>query len=157
MSDAQARKRDEQDEAGSATAATERANPPADSPRSTHAESVRQLIQRKTEILSRRDTARANLEEQVMTSPGDDADLSVIDVSADYFSRLAAHHQRELIEIDQALERIHRGTYGECESCGERIGGGRLKNLPYARLCIECQAAEEKGRSAAGPQVKPEL
>lgn len=44
-------------------------------------------------------------------------------------------------EIDAALERIERGTYGSCESCGKAIGDERLDARPVARLCVSCKRA----------------
>ncbi len=46
---------------------------------------------------------------------------------------------RMLKEIDRALGRVERGTYGVCESCGEEISPARLKALPWARYCVTCQ------------------
>ena len=37
-----------------------------------------------------------------------------------------------------ALERIEKGTFGMCESCGSPIGEDRLDALPFARQCIRC-------------------
>ncbi len=52
---------------------------------------------------------------------------------------------REMIEQDRrALRRLDEGTYGMCESCGERIGAGRLRAFPRATLCIACKQAEER-------------
>ena len=47
----------------------------------------------------------------------------------------------ELVESRAALERIDRGTYGRCQSCGGAIGRQRLLALPAARYCIACAAA----------------
>lgn len=44
----------------------------------------------------------------------------------------------ELAEIRTALERIEKGTYGVCATCGDRIGAKRLEALPYATQCINC-------------------
>ena len=41
-------------------------------------------------------------------------------------------------QIDNALLRISKGTYGVCEKCGEPISEARLEALPYATLCIDC-------------------
>ena len=42
-----------------------------------------------------------------------------------------------------ALERIHEGTYGICEGCGERISKKRLKAVPFAKFCVSCQRENE--------------
>jgi DnaK suppressor protein len=113
--------------------------------RDHYGELSRQLAERREEILGRVDVERSHLDEQVMTAPGDAADESVIDTSADYFLRLANTHQHELSEITDALDRMHRGVYGSCESCENPIAVERLRRLPYARNCIDCQAAKERG------------
>ncbi len=125
--------------------------------RKRYPEFSRLLIQRKNEILGRKDSARANLDEQVMTSPGDEGDISVIDTSADYFLKLANTHQRELMEIDAAFDRMSRGVYGICESCEEPISIARLQHKPDARLCIDCQTAAESLRNTSYPGEKPTL
>ena len=43
-------------------------------------------------------------------------------------------------EIDDALDKIKKGTYGVCERCGELIPKARLEALPYARLCVACKS-----------------
>ena len=42
-------------------------------------------------------------------------------------------------EIDDALRKLERGTYGVCETCGQNIMKARLEALPYARQCIACK------------------
>ena len=42
-------------------------------------------------------------------------------------------------EIDDALRKLERGTYGTCETCGQNIVKARLEALPYARQCIACK------------------
>jgi hypothetical protein len=49
--------------------------------------------------------------------------------------------RREVDEIDAALARIAKGSYGHCERCGTAIGRQRLKALPEARLCRVCHDA----------------
>lgn len=57
---------------------------------------------------------------------------------------LGDRDRQKLIEIDEALQRLEKGEYGICESCGENIAPGRLKAQPFARLCINCKAEEER-------------
>lgn len=47
--------------------------------------------------------------------------------------------------IEEALDRIKEGTYGECINCGEEINGKRLEAIPWARYCIRCQELQEQG------------
>jgi DnaK suppressor protein len=65
-------------------------------------------------------------------------------------SRLTERGQVLLRQIDDALERIDRGTFGECERCGNDISHGRLKAMPTAALCIECATAAEKRQRLLG-------
>lgn len=118
-------------------------------------EFARILDERKKEMTERVAAERANLDEQVLTRPGDEADSSVIDTSADYFLSLANTHQHELMEIRDALIRLNRGVYGICESCDLPISVNRLKNLPYARLCVDCQSAIEGTRLRRRLQLFP--
>jgi DnaK suppressor protein len=46
--------------------------------------------------------------------------------------------------IDKALTKMQDGNYGKCEVCGRDIDPARLKALPYAVLCMTCQAKSEK-------------
>jgi len=52
--------------------------------------------------------------------------------------RLSEAESVEIEEIVAALARIETGRYGLCQSCGEEIGEGRLRALPYASSCIDC-------------------
>lgn len=56
---------------------------------------------------------------------------------------LRQHLEDLLLQIGDALDRMKRGTYGICESCGQAISAERLEVLPYARLCVDCQQKKE--------------
>ncbi len=43
-----------------------------------------------------------------------------------------------LRKADNALERLDKGEYGICESCGTAIPIARLAVLPYTTVCVEC-------------------
>lgn len=69
--------------------------------------------------------------------------------------RLALERQMrdQLNEVQAALEKFQKDTYGLCERCGKPIDIARLEALPYAKLCVECktlQAKDAKGRFAPG-------
>jgi DnaK suppressor protein len=45
--------------------------------------------------------------------------------------------------IEEALERIDRGTYGVCRDCGEMISAARLRAIPWTRSCITCKEKQK--------------
>jgi RNA polymerase-binding transcription factor DksA len=47
--------------------------------------------------------------------------------------------------IDEALDKLERGTYGQCDRCGREISEARLNAMPHAIYCMECQAIIEEG------------
>lgn len=47
--------------------------------------------------------------------------------------------QEELQGVEVSLERIEKGTYGFCKNCNKQIPEGRLKLLPTATLCLDCE------------------
>lgn len=50
--------------------------------------------------------------------------------------------RHNLRDVEHALAKIERGTYGLCERCGKRIDRERLEALPSARVCITCKQKE---------------
>jgi len=60
---------------------------------------------------------------------------------------LEANEEVLLEKIDNALKSIKEGTYGKCKICGKDIDIERLKALPYAENCIECQDTISKVKS----------
>lgn len=53
---------------------------------------------------------------------------------------LSAQARAAIEQIDLAVEKIHAGTYGQCETCGTAIPKERLKALPHAALCVTCKS-----------------
>ena len=48
-----------------------------------------------------------------------------------------------LAKVEDALKKIEKGTYGECDRCGREISSGRLNAVPWALYCVDCQDAIE--------------
>lgn len=67
------------------------------------------------------------------------------EVSSDSFKEgiIANQQIQELKEIDEALKRIEKGTYGICEMCDESIAIGRLRAKPFAKFCTPCREIHE--------------
>lgn len=47
--------------------------------------------------------------------------------------------------IEEALDRIGEGEFGECVNCGDDISQKRLDAIPWAPYCIKCQELQEQG------------
>lgn len=62
----------------------------------------------------------------------------------DFALSLLAKEQDAIYEINEALNRIDRGTYGICEMSGNTIPEERLEALPFTRFTVDCQARIER-------------
>ncbi len=71
-------------------------------------------------------------------------DRSVADLITDLNITLIDKHVQETRDINSALIRIHKGTFGICNDCGEPIGYNRLMAYPTAKRCVHCQEVYEK-------------
>lgn len=83
-------------------------------------------------------------------------DPSLSDQGTDTFDRemelnMMGSEQEVLFEIDAALRRIEKGTYGICELTGQPINIERLQALPYVRYTVRAQSELEKGRAHYRP------
>ena len=50
----------------------------------------------------------------------------------------------EIHKVEDALQRIAKGTFGLCLDCGKPIPIERLETIPYAEHCVPCQEEHEK-------------
>lgn len=57
---------------------------------------------------------------------------------------LGDREREKLQSIENALSRIEEGSYGICENCESEIAPARLDAMPFSRLCVSCQAEQEK-------------
>jgi DnaK suppressor protein len=86
----------------------------------------------------------------------DEVDLTSAEQEQDMRMRLRSRETLFMKKIDQALEKIQAGTFGECECCEEHIELSRLEVRPTADLCINCKEEQEMReiRSADGRKSK---
>ena len=81
---------------------------------------------------SRRSEKVSDLVERVANDIQDEIDLSIIQMKTDTLGR-----------IDQALGRLDRDAYGFCSECNEEIAEKRLRALPFAIRCKDCEEVRE--------------
>ena len=82
----------------------------------------------------------------------DEVDLTSAELEQGMRMRLRNREALFLKKIEEALEKIQAGTFGQCECCEEPIELSRLEVRPTATLCIHCKEEEEmrETRSADG-------
>ncbi|MHC4423737.1 MAG: TraR/DksA family transcriptional regulator [Planctomycetota bacterium] len=73
------------------------------------------------------------------------ADIGTDNYEQEFALELMDSERKMLQEIDAALERIERGTYGICEGKGIPIAKARLEAQPWARYCVEYARMLEQG------------
>ncbi len=75
----------------------------------------------------------------------DPVDLAVRNYSKNVMLAVSENDSRQLILINEALERVDDEEYGECQNCNKEINPKRLDAIPWARYCLNCQELVEKG------------
>src|SRR5271169_2785910 len=50
-----------------------------------------------------------------------------------------------LRDVKAALRRIHEGSFGTCIECESEVSPKRLAAVPWAKRCIQCQEAADRG------------
>lgn len=72
------------------------------------------------------------------------ADSGTDNFDRDFALSLLSSDQDAVYEIDAALKRIEKATYGTCELTGKPIPKARLDAIPWARFTVEAQAQLER-------------
>ena len=110
-----------------------------------NAELRRMLEERKREVLTEvqgriRDARSEAASSGKMLEAGESAES---DIQEDIEFALIQMKSETLNKINEALRRLDEGTYGNCFECGEEIAGARLRALPFAVRCKDCEEARE--------------
>ena len=80
----------------------------------------------------------------------DEGSDDIVDRANNAYSRellfsISDGERHTLLRIEEALARLDSGSYGICTNCSREIRAGRLRAMPWARYCIDCQELAEKG------------
>jgi len=103
------------------------------------------LIEARADILNRVRNSRVEFDTLDKTG-GDEADQTMNLIAEQDFLASQQRLTELLIEVDLALVRIEKGSYGVCEETEESIEVERLRALPWTRLSIEGAEIREAAR-----------
>jgi DnaK suppressor protein len=73
----------------------------------------------------------------------DQGESSEVDIQEDIEFALIQMKSETLNKIEAALRRLDENTYGNCFECGDEISEARLRALPFAVRCKDCEEARE--------------
>jgi len=103
------------------------------------------LLARRESLFSQVTEAEMSSRERDLEATQDPADMAANAYTKELLISMSANDRKLLQLIDEALERVERGEYGECVNCGEPLTEKRLDAVPWARYCLKCQDLQERG------------
>ena len=104
----------------------------------------KRLLQMREDIIH---LVRENQDNETENEVGDEADAATKSSERELLFELSDNERQSLDAVEAALRKINTGVYGLCESCRTKIAVARLKAIPHARYCINCQSRFDSPRS----------
>lgn len=99
------------------------------------------LMEMKEDAVTRlKDKKNLDMPEAEVGDPIDDASKSL---DKEILFELSGNSHNTIEQIEAALRKIDKGIYGTCEYCRQPIPKKRIKALPFARYCVNCQHSKE--------------
>ncbi|MGB9894146.1 MAG: TraR/DksA family transcriptional regulator [Candidatus Saccharicenans sp.] len=107
-------------------------------------EEFKKLLLEKKNSLIRKLSQFYNDSKEIETDTALDlVDKAETSYTKEFLLGLTDSEREQLTLIDQALERLQKDEFGLCLICHKEIGKKRLKTIPWAPYCIECQEKKE--------------
>lgn len=111
---------------------------------------MKKVVALRTQLCTERDRIRGCIQQRLLANESNGHLGDIVDVATLTTERARTRAVRHCLEcsqvqVDNALRKLELGTYGLCEECRRRIDRARLKALPSATLCLECQRRSETG------------
>jgi len=106
-----------------------------------HIKRVRAILENQRDALSRRLHSRNAIAVEKAADTMDEVGLAE---ERDLATRILERDFADIRLMEAALIRIKRGTYGLCLRCDEKISLNRLRVMPHAAFCVNCQEAVER-------------
>ena len=103
------------------------------------------LLEKRNELFGRVQAARSAETTHVDKGPADLGDRAIDAMTREISYELTVSERDLVRRIDEALDRMTSGTYGQCVHCMKAVQNARLNAVPWARHCIECQELQDRG------------
>ncbi len=115
-------------------------------------EALRKLLRgERQDALTRVRLLRQEQEDDATPPPADEMDVARSLADVETHAGLIDRAEERLKAVDEALNRLETGDYGMCAQCGEEISIARLRAVPLAMYCVDCQQKRNRlERSGAG-------
>jgi DnaK suppressor protein len=100
----------------------------------------------------RRELTRAYLRDKNYGRESDEggtqdlADKASTSYTKEFLYSLSNNERSVLQQVEEAIARVGDGEFGVCQECDEAIQKKRLDAVPWARYCLSCQEAVDRGR-----------
>jgi DnaK suppressor protein len=104
------------------------------------------LVERRDQLLDQLRSFEEELRYLDQSRPPELSEEAQEEAAANSLVALTKQERKELADIQNALDKMDKDTYGKCERCSREINEPRLKALPMVRHCISCQKKVEEGR-----------
>jgi DnaK suppressor protein len=105
----------------------------------------RKLLDKKETIVSKLSRTVAESKEVETDIAQDVADKAESSYTKEFLLSLSDTERFLLLNIDEALRSLEKGSYGICLMCGQAISKKRLDALPWSVHCLDCQQKIETG------------
>ena len=105
----------------------------------------RRLLTKQEELLRLVTNSEKDGREADEEATQDIADKAANSYTKEFLFHQSDENRRVLQLVNEALERMKDGTYGQCVECQQEVQQKRLEAVPWARHCIECQGKQDQG------------
>ena len=102
------------------------------------------LLERREALFRQVTEAEMSSRERDLEATQDPADMAANAYTKELLISMSANDRRLLALIDEALNRIEAGGFGDCVNCSEPVQEKRLEAVPWARFCLKCQDLQER-------------
>lgn len=117
----------------------------------------RLLLAKRQELLGAVASTKGDSRQQTSDGTEDYIDYAVNSYDKEFLLSLTEMEQRELMLVEEALQRMERREYGYCLASGEEIPLKRLEVQPWARYSVRFQELEDQGMLSQESGTRPSL